>query len=64
MADLNSFSSTWSPRLLSILRFITTFLFLSHGSVKLFGKPAVLDPGLVPLFSILGLAGVLDMPLY
>jgi putative oxidoreductase len=60
MANLNSFSSTWSPRLLSILRFVTALLFLSHGSVKLFGIPAALYPGLVPLLSILGLAGVLE----
>jgi putative oxidoreductase len=60
MANLNIFYSTWSPRLLSILRIVIAFLFLSHGSAKLFGIPAVQHPGLVPFLSILGLAGVLE----
>jgi len=60
MAKLNSFYSTWSPRLLSSVRCVTAFLFLSHGSEKLFGIPAAQHPGLVPLLSMLGLAGVLE----
>jgi putative oxidoreductase len=60
MANLNIFYSTWSLRLLSILRIVIALLFLSHGSAKLFGIPAVQHPGLVPLLSMLGLAGVLE----
>lgn len=37
MADLHSFYSTWSPRLLSILRIVTALLFMEHGGQKLFG---------------------------
>lgn len=60
MANLNIFYPTWSLRLLSILGIVIAFLFLSHGSAKLFGIPVVQHPGLVPLFSMLGLAGVLE----
>lgn len=37
MANLNSFYATWTPRVLSILRIITAFLFIAHGAQKLFG---------------------------
>ena len=36
---MNSFFNDWSPRILSVLRFITGFLFLWHGSQKLFDYP-------------------------
>lgn len=59
MADLNSFYSRWSPRLLSVLRIVTAFLFMEHGAQKLFGFLA--SPQAVPpLFSMSGLAGVLE----
>ena len=51
--------STWGPRLLSLMRIILAFMFAAHGSQKLFNLP----PGKMPspeLFSIVGLAGVLE----
>lgn len=36
---MNEFIAAWTPRVLSVLRFITGFLFLWHGSQKLFGYP-------------------------
>lgn len=35
----------WSPRILSVLRIITGFLFLWHGTQKLFGFPPSQQPG-------------------
>jgi len=54
-------SSDWAPRLLSVFRIVTGLLFLAHGLVKLFGFPAGAQPGQVPLMSIYGLAGVLEL---
>lgn len=59
MHDLNSFYTRWSPRLLSILRIITAFTFMAHGSQKLFGIPAPAH-GVLVLFSLMGLAAVLE----
>lgn len=36
---MNNFLNTWSPRILSVLRIITGFLFIWHGSQKLFNFP-------------------------
>jgi putative oxidoreductase len=36
---MNEFLNSWAPRILSVLRIITGFLFLWHGSQKLFGFP-------------------------
>lgn len=36
---MNAFLNSWSPRILSVLRIIIGFLFIWHGSQKLFGFP-------------------------
>lgn len=36
---MNSFLNSWSPRILSVLRIISGFLMLWHGSQKLFNYP-------------------------
>lgn len=51
----------WSPRLLSVLRIITAFLFLQHGTAKLFGFPHVAFFDELNLFSLIGFAGVLEV---
>ncbi|RAK64521.1 DoxX family protein [Hymenobacter edaphi] len=60
MATLNaSVVTTWAPRLLSVLRIVVGFLFLWHGSQKLFNLPPS-EHGSVELLSQMGLAGVLE----
>jgi putative oxidoreductase len=46
---------------LSVLRIVTGFLFMAHGTQKLLGFPA--EPGMQqpPLMSLVGLAGVLEL---
>ncbi|HEV2915129.1 MAG TPA: DoxX family protein [Pyrinomonadaceae bacterium] len=62
MADLNAVYSSWSPRLLSILRIVTGFLIMQHGSPKLFGVPAGAQPAPTQTaFSLLWFAGVLEV---
>lgn len=60
MADLTSSFTKWSPRLLSILRIVTALLFMQHGAAKLLGIPAPLF-GEIPLLSLMGVAGVLEL---
>ncbi|MCP3178348.1 DoxX family protein [Desulfuromonas sp. KJ2020] len=48
----------WSPRLLSVLRIITGFLFIPHGTQKLFGMPGGKEAA--ELFSLMGFAGILE----
>lgn len=60
MADLDSLSATWAPRVLSILRIVAALLLLQHGLQKLFSFPA--PPGFeVELVSLIGLAGILEL---
>jgi len=58
MSTISDWCAGWAPRLLSVLRLITGFLFMEHGGMKLFGFPAPM--GDISLFSLLGLAGVLE----
>jgi len=60
MAALTSFHAQWAPRLLSVLRIITGFLFIEHGGQKLFAFPPSGHGGPVPLLSLFGLAGMLE----
>jgi putative oxidoreductase len=39
MADSNSFTATWAPRLLSVLRIVAALLMMQHGAQKFFGYP-------------------------
>ena len=56
-----AFYSKWSPRIHGVLRIVTGFLFLQHGSSKLLGAPhnAMFDG--LQLMSLMGLAGVLEL---
>lgn len=62
-AGLTARWSSWAPYLLSILRISAAFLFLQHGTAKLFAYPASVLPngGTVSLASLLGIAGILEV---
>ena len=59
-SPLTSTLDAWAPRLLSVLRIVTGFLFLLHGLQKLLGFPAP-APMPIELFSLIGLAGGLEL---
>jgi putative oxidoreductase len=52
---------SWSARLRSILRIVAAFLFIAHGTQKLFAWPVSEPQSVVPLVSLQGLAGVLEV---
>lgn len=61
MSKMDTLYLQWSPRLLSVLRIVTAFLFIQHGSMKLLGfPPSEMFAGL-KLFSLIGFAGVLEL---
>jgi putative oxidoreductase len=51
----------WRPRALAVLRIVTGYLLIPHGTAKLFGAPhqAMFDG--LQLMSLLGLAGILEV---
>ena len=51
--------TVWAPRVLSILRIVAALIFMEHGTQKLFGFPPSDRPS-PELFSLIGLAGVLE----
>jgi putative oxidoreductase len=59
MSKINTWSAQWAPHLLSVLRIITAFCFMQHGSMKLLGFPEPM--GEIQLFSLMGLAGTLEL---
>jgi len=57
---MQKFLNECSPRVLSILRIVTAFLFMQHGGQKLFGFPAP-QRYEFELLSLSGMAGVLEL---
>lgn len=58
MSSFGEIERVWSPRLLSVLRVVVSFLYMPHGAQKLFG---VFEGKPVELFSLMGLAGILEL---
>ncbi|MGD8348872.1 MAG: DoxX family protein [Gammaproteobacteria bacterium] len=52
--------NAWRPRVLSILRAVAAFLFMQHGTQKMFGFPAA-QRYEFELFSMSGVAGTLEV---
>lgn len=57
----NDFQAVWVPRAQALLRIVAGYLFLLHGSAKLLGAPHVAMFDQLQLFSLIGLAGVLEI---
>jgi putative oxidoreductase len=56
---MERFLGTYAPYLYALLRIVAGLMFAMHGSQKLFGIPGGKDP--VALFSMMGLAGVVEL---
>lgn len=57
----NAFFATWTPRAQALLRIVTGYMFLWHGSAKLLAVPHVASFDKLQLFSLMGFAGVLEL---
>ena len=57
---MNSVITSWTPRLLSVLRIVVAFLFMAHGTQKWLAFPV---PRASPttLWSLSGVAGMLEL---
>ncbi len=53
--------TTWTPRVLSILRIVSGYLLFVHGTAKLFGIPHVAMFDGLQLTSIYGVAGIIEL---
>ncbi len=52
--------TAWAPRALSLLRIIAGLMIIEHGMAKLLGWPSVPAFAQLKLFSLLGMAGVIE----
>lgn len=52
---------SWTSSLLSVLRVVAAFLFVAHGTQKLFGFPTPVPGGPIPLASLFGAAGLIEL---
>ena len=57
---MSTFIEHWAPRLLSVLRIVSAFLFLQHGTQKWLEFP-VPRPTPTELWSLSGVAGLLEL---
>jgi len=58
---MDRYNSAWVSRVLSVLRIVTGFLFVAHGTQKLFNSPASPQDAAVPVMSFMGFAGILEL---
>lgn len=61
MSSSERFLQPWAPKLLAVLRIVTAFLFIQHGTAKLFHVPHLTMFDDVQVMSLLGLAGIIEV---
>lgn len=57
---MKAYLAFWSPQLLSMLRVVTGFMFMQHGTQKWLGFP-IPRQGPIELWSTTGIAGALEL---
>ncbi|WP_280154098.1 DoxX family protein [Piscinibacter sp. XHJ-5] len=56
-----AFLSPWQPQLLAVLRIVSAYIFLLHGTAKLLHWPHIAMFDNVDPFSMTGIAGILEL---
>ncbi|AZG06455.1 DoxX family protein [Pigmentiphaga sp. H8] len=56
----NDTLAIWAPRAQAVMRIVIAYVFLQHGTAKFFDIPSLGMQG-IQLFSLMGLAGVLEI---
>ena len=57
----NAFFERWRPRLLALLRIVTAYLFILHGTSRLMGVPHVEIFQGLQAFTLVGVIGTLEL---
>ena len=57
----DAFFNAWTPRALGLLRIVTGYLFITHGTAKLLGMPHVKMFDGLQILSLAGVAGILEL---
>jgi putative oxidoreductase len=60
MKDAGIIPASWSPNLLSLVRIVGAFFWMTHGTQKLFGFPGDGSGHTVAIASIFGAAGLIE----
>jgi putative oxidoreductase len=61
MAIDRAFLSMWTPRAHGLLRLVASYLFLQHATAKLFGFPHIAYFDNLQLWSLIGIAGLIEL---
>lgn len=57
----DAFFATWTPRAQALLRIVTAYCFILHGTAKLFGVPHIAMFDSLQVMSLVGVAGILEV---
>lgn len=58
---MNETLAAWTPRALSVLRLIMGLMIIQHGMAKLLGFPVVASFANLSPFSLIGVAGIIEL---
>lgn len=58
---ITPFQAAWAPRALGALRIVGGYLLIAHGTAKLFGAPHIPMFDGLPIGSLAGVAGILEV---
>lgn len=58
---MSALTSSWTPRILSLLRIVTGYLLLTHGTAKILGFPHMDNFANMEIASLGGVAGILEL---